>query len=735
MLAIIALVAALVAGELIAHLTAATSYSAAQNRDIGSNVSVSGSQVPSAIKAVGANASQTPFAETQPLGPIDEITPTGKLPAPMTLRFKLSKQLKADDVAFLATSEEPGGPWTLLQPTISSDGWYASVQTDHLSWWQPLWYDLKAAASDFKKEIVDAVSGDMTTEAEKPHCDNEPQARQDNYAIASSAKETLYWCFGIEGGARVLKVVNRMRYPLEVSHLGFTVNQQAGWTLDLDQVARLTSGQTTILYPFEEVDYTVSLPLSSRALIATQFSGYAQSLYRLEVGVTTLVNILDLFGAGTLHAAAKYSKDWFVKSADVVNSFLGIKNCANVLVHVFHGDARAGDVISGCFTPANIMKALGWKGLLLAPLMAVGSLVEYFHSELNSAVDQITGRDKYQILVSRFATGTVASYTISDSVPWGIAAGPDGNLWFTASRLTDAGPAGWIGRITPDGRMTEFSLPNSSSNRPPTSIISGPDGNLWFTIPGVTNLFAPGPGSAIPGQIGRITTAGKVTLFPPASAQSDPIFLATGPDGNVWFTDTDGSIGQITPTGHITEFPVKDKMPYGGIAAGADGNMWFAAIGAIGRITRGGQVTLFPADMCPNVSMCALAAGPDGNLWFTDGGNGFIGRVATNGHITKFPTSSVPLEIAAGPDGNLWFTAQVEIANGPNGFTAQGSDSTQWEAIGRITPDGTITFPISNSQGYEPVGIALGPDGLLWVVGSLAGQAPGSGGTIWRIAP
>ena len=34
----------------------------------------------------------------------------------------------------------------------SGEWWYASAQTDHLSWWQPLWFDLKAATSDFKKE-------------------------------------------------------------------------------------------------------------------------------------------------------------------------------------------------------------------------------------------------------------------------------------------------------------------------------------------------------------------------------------------------------------------------------------------------------------------------------------------------------------------------------------------------------------------------------------------------------
>ncbi len=64
------------------------------------------------------------------------------------------------------------------------------------------------------------------------------------------------------------------------------------------------------------------------------------------------------------------------------------------------------------------------------------------------------------------------------------------------------------------------------------------------------------------------------------------------------------------PDGQITEFPVPNALPYGGIAVGADGNMWFAAIGAIGKITLDGKVTLFPGteDVCPNVSTCDLVA-------------------------------------------------------------------------------------------------------------------------------
>jgi virginiamycin B lyase len=61
------------------------------------------------------------------------------------------------------------------------------------------------------------------------------------------------------------------------------------------------------------------------------------------------------------------------------------------------------------------------------------------------------------------------------SSPWGIAAGPDGALWFTDL-------AGNIGRITTSGGFTEYAVPTAGSS--PSDIAAGPDGALWFTEPG-----------------------------------------------------------------------------------------------------------------------------------------------------------------------------------------------------------------------------------------------------------
>jgi virginiamycin B lyase len=69
--------------------------------------------------------------------------------------------------------------------------------------------------------------------------------------------------------------------------------------------------------------------------------------------------------------------------------------------------------------------------------------------------------------------GTVTIYTntgIND--PIGIAAGPDGALWFTNHGNNS------IGRITTAGAVTNFTDPSISL---PYGITVGPDGAMWFT--------------------------------------------------------------------------------------------------------------------------------------------------------------------------------------------------------------------------------------------------------------
>ena len=288
------------------------------------------------------------------------------------------------------------------------------------------------------------------------------------------------------------------------------------------------------------------------------------------------------------------------------------------------------------------------------------------------------------LLVAPAATAAIGDVTEWEtptlgSSPLGIAAGPDGALWF-AERGADR-----IGRITTLGTSTEYPLPAGGG---PTAIALGPDGAMWFT-------------EQTTDAIGRIAPDGTIVEFPVLTAGSMPTGIALGPDGAMWFTEEAANrIGRIAPEGAVTEFPVltASSSPHG-IALGPDGAMWFTERreSRIGRITLEGAITEFvlPGGRMPT----GIVAGPDGALWFTAPGTNTIGRITTSGTVTELPipkTSSNPTGIALGPDGALWFTEQ------------SGNNVT------RIASDGTMTEYAIPTGWSGPHGIAAGPDGNLW---------------------
>ena len=297
--------------------------------------------------------------------------------------------------------------------------------------------------------------------------------------------------------------------------------------------------------------------------------------------------------------------------------------------------------------------------------------------------------------------GTVSKVTDpSISIPASIAAGPDGDLWFT-----NTGSGGSIGRVSPTGVVANFTGSPSPSG---SGITTGPDGNLWFTDCG--------PSGGTPNIIGRVTTAGVFSSYNDTGGTC-PHGIAAGPDGNLWFTNTTDtfgnpwSIGRITPAGVLTLFTDPSLNEPFWIVTGPDGNLWFTNFGgnSIGRITTAGVVTNFTGTGISGPDN--IATGPDGNLWFTNYTGNSIGRITTAGVVTNFTGTGIsgPIGIVTGPDGNLWFT----------NYTGN--------SIGRITTTGVVTN-LTGAEISGPDGIAVGSDGNLWF-------ANNSGNSIGEIVP
>jgi virginiamycin B lyase len=143
-----------------------------------------------------------------------------------------------------------------------------------------------------------------------------------------------------------------------------------------------------------------------------------------------------------------------------------------------------------------------------------------------------------------------------------ITVGPDGNLWYSYSSPGHTTGNG-VGKITTTGTVTAY--PISLYNSQPSGIAAGSDGNLWFTEKGIN-------------KIGKITTAGTITQYssiPTTNAQ--PGSITAGSDGALWFTEGT-KIGRITTSGTVTEYDVPGGATGNGpssIVTGPDGAVWF----------------------------------------------------------------------------------------------------------------------------------------------------------------
>lgn len=194
-----------------------------------------------------------------------------------------------------------------------------------------------------------------------------------------------------------------------------------------------------------------------------------------------------------------------------------------------------------------------------------------------------------------------------------IIVGPDNNLWVASS--------GEIDVYSTAGTHLHTFPSDTPSNVGISGMASGPDGNVWF--------FSSSPSNPNEVVAVSMTTSGVVTTYPlPQLTSTAGCGFAKGPDGNLWFCDGN-NIGRLTTAGALTLFaiPTPNSMP-SGIAAGPDGNLWFVELvgNNVGRITPTGVVAEFTIPTA-NSAPTWIVAGPDGFMWFTERHGLKVGKV------------------------------------------------------------------------------------------------------------
>lgn len=166
----------------------------------------------------------------------------------------------------------------------------------------------------------------------------------------------------------------------------------------------------------------------------------------------------------------------------------------------------------------------GANEVLPASGMTLGSDGDLY---FGSAIENTTGGAISRITPS----GQLTTFTVPNVGAVGTTAlGPDQNVWFAGGGNSAPGE---LGSITPAGQITTFSIP-SFDGQPHVvieGIAAGSDGNMWFTANAGTSR---GFKASVFGQVNPAT--GAVTEFPiPSSSGATlPGTPVLGSDGNIW---------------------------------------------------------------------------------------------------------------------------------------------------------------------------------------------------------
>jgi virginiamycin B lyase len=268
--------------------------------------------------------------------------------------------------------------------------------------------------------------------------------------------------------------------------------------------------------------------------------------------------------------------------------------------------------------------------------------------------------------------------------------GSDGNVWYTDYSDNE------LIQMKMSGATHVFPLNyGSSSHFSPGNVAVGADGKFYMSTP------------ATAGVIGLAKTTGSFSVINiPSGDQLYMGGMAVGSDGNIWYAGLK-HIGKVTQTGHVTEFAYPDGEQnnyYGAVAAGSDGDIWVAEynVGNIDEVDPNtGSITVYSLPC----GLIGLVSAPDGNLYSSGCGN--IYRITTSGSWTAIPnpfgTEGNPNDFVKGLDGNPWFSVsgQNEIA----------TYNTSTNTLHSFYPPSTF------GTNY---GLTGGPDGNYWAIGNNA---------------
>ena len=315
----------------------------------------------------------------------------------------------------------------------------------------------------------------------------------------------------------------------------------------------------------------------------------AQNVGRLNKIAMMLIAVVGVFAVagGKAHAAPYDITPYVVPSGEREVSFIATSADGNVWFVERENDKLAKiDAITGAITEFDVPDiGADCGGLTDGP---------------DDTMWYIKGSEK---IVSRWdiATSTAIDFALPDvggGCYSGLINGPDGNMWFTHE-------SGKVGKVTPAGTVTMYDTPNGEAGM---QLTIGSDNNIWFN-------------DVINGSLVKVTTGGVMTVYPFPLGMSEGLGAVADAVGNIWVSSFEDKIAKFNI--NSTEFTVydtpADTFPMY-LSLGGDGNVWFGSAGGkgFGRVTLSGEVTLYGL---PNetpdepIAMFSVATGSYGNLF------------------------------------------------------------------------------------------------------------------------
>jgi streptogramin lyase len=278
-----------------------------------------------------------------------------------------------------------------------------------------------------------------------------------------------------------------------------------------------------------------------------------------------------------------------------------------------------------------------------------------------------------------------------------LAVGPDGSLWFAGS-YRGAEPANVVGKVDANGKVRQFSIPETGATLGVGGLTLGPDGNMWLTEPEGNMVQRIGPSGPMEGLV----------LPKPGSRPTGIVSLG----GALWTTlEGAGAVLRIDPAGPGNEYSLPGQHP-NALAVGADSMLWLtdADAAVVTRKPPEGRSIGFPMTGFEGTRATDIVSGPDGNLWMSESDGPYVSRMEARATTSKYVRFKLPIKgstslVSTGPDRDVWFAGGGRI----------GSIDTRGASFGA---------PICALPGCPKVeALAEGHEGALWfAAGGMLGK-------------